>query len=79
MRQAATRTSFCFYVLLLGFLWALWSSSCRPLCVVCLCGAGMEEGGGGVMINSRGVAFELFEVAVVGIGILFASKRHERD
>ena len=33
----------------------------------------------GVMIMSWGVAFELFEVAVVGIGILFASKRHERD
>ena len=39
---------------------------------------GMEEGGG-LMIKSRGVAFELFEVAVVGIGVLFASTRHERD
>ena len=37
------------------------------------------EGGGGVIIKSWGVAFELFEVAVEGIGILFASKRHERD
>ena len=40
---------------------------------------GMEGEGGGGMIKSWGVAFELFEVAVVGIGILFASKRHERD
>ena len=31
------------------------------------------------MIKNWGVAFELFEVAVVGVGILFASKRHERD
>ena len=33
----------------------------------------------GGMIKSWGVAFALFEVAVVGIGILFASIRHERD
>ena len=26
-----------------------------------------------------GVAFELFEVAVVGIGVSFARIRHERD
>ncbi len=35
--------------------------------------------GGGVMIISGGMGFVLFEVAVVGIGILFASKRYERD
>ncbi len=74
-------------------MWALWSSSCRPLCVaVCLCvvwrvaneeklgrGVCRGGGGGGGMIKSGGVVFELFEVAVVGLGILFASKRHERD
>ena len=38
-----------------------------------------ERGRGGVMIKSWGLAFELFEVAVVGLGILFASKMHERD
>ena len=37
------------------------------------------DGGEGLMIKSWGVAFELFEVAVIGIGILFASTRHERD
>ena len=42
-------------------------------------GNGGEEERGVVMIKSWGVAFELFEVAVVGVGILFASKRHERD
>ena len=42
-------------------------------------GEGDGGGGGGVMIKSWGVAFELFGVAVVGIGILIASKRHERD
>ncbi len=42
-------------------------------------GRGGWKGGGGVMAKCWGVAFELFEVAVVGIGILFASKRHERD
>jgi hypothetical protein len=41
---------------------------------------GRGDGGeGGVMIKSWGMAFELFEVAVEGIGILFASIRHERD
>ena len=34
---------------------------------------------GRVMIKSWGVTFELFGVAVVGIGILFASIRHEQD
>ena len=38
-----------------------------------------DGGGGGMMIKSWGVAFELFEVAVVGIGILFASIGHEWD
>ena len=42
-------------------------------------GNGGEGERGVVMIKSWGVAFELFEVAVVGIGILFASIRHERD
>ncbi len=37
-----------------------------------------ERGRGGVIIKSWGVAFELLEVAVVGIGILFVIKRHER-
>ena len=39
-----------------------------------------KEGEGGVdNEDSWGVAFELFEVAVVGIEVLFASVRHERD
>ncbi len=42
-------------------------------------GNGGEEERGVVMIKSWGVAFELFEVAVVDVGILFANKRHERD
>ena len=39
----------------------------------------MEGGGGGGMMKNWGVAFEFFVVAVVGIGILCASTRHERD
>ena len=68
-------------------MWALWSSSWSVVRCVLVWRVANEEnggegdggGGGGLMIKSRGVAFELFEVAVVGIGILFASKRHERD
>ena len=52
------------------------------LCVVCLCGESRKIGEGvwgGAHEDRWGVAFELFEVAVVGIGVSFASIRHEHD
>ena len=68
-------------------MWALWSSSWSVVRCVLVWRVANEEkwggggwrGGGGLMIKSWRVAFELFEVAVVGIRILFASIRHERD
>ena len=52
------------------------------LCVVCLCGESRKFGEGvlgGAHEDRWGVVFELFEVAVVGIGVSFASIRHEQD
>ena len=84
MRQAMTCTFFCFLCFAAAFhvgaLVIVVPSVVR--CVLVWRVANEEKwgrGGWGGIIKSWGVAFELFEVAVVCIGILFASIRHERD